>query len=309
MSVEIHSTSALDLISGEAALTELGNGFGFVEGPAWHPDGYLLFTDIAGNAILRWDEAGGVKDWLRPSSHANGLVVRRDGVLVLCEHDRSVVRCLHPDGSEEILASHFEGCELNSPNDLAVSSDGSVLFTDPHPAGRTTAWGVERPQELDFNGVFHVSSGGELTLLARDPTFPNGVCLSPDESVVYFNDSVEMSIDAIEVGPGWTFGERTRLVVQGPSGRIEGGNIVPDSDTEVGFPDGMRCDEHGNIWCTGPGGIWIVSSSGDHLATIRTPEFAANLAWGGDQGRQLFVTASTRLFRLDTLVRGAYSHF
>ncbi|MFQ5426407.1 MAG: SMP-30/gluconolactonase/LRE family protein, partial [Gaiellales bacterium] len=196
MAVDVLSPAALELIVPDAPLTRLAEGLGFVEGPAWHPDGYLLFTDIAGNAILCWHEQAGVTDWRRPSGHANGLVFRHDGALLVCEHDRSVVLRVKPDGTDEIIASHFEGRELNSPNDLVVARDGSVFFTDPHPSGRTDTWGVERPQELDFNGVYHVPPGAEPRLVVGDLLFPNGLCLSPDEDVLYVNDSLEMSIDA-----------------------------------------------------------------------------------------------------------------
>lgn len=303
MSIDVHSDALLDLIAADAELTLIAEGFGFVEGPVWHPDGYLLFTDIAGNAILRWDIDNGTTTWRKPSRHANGLALRADGAVVVCEHDRSVVLCIRPDETEEIVASHFEGRELNSPNDVIVASDGSVLFTDPHPAGRTAAWGVERPQELDFNGLYHVALDGEAQAILRDLAFPNGLCLSPSEDVLYANDSVNMCVYALDIGAGWSFGEPRMFVSQGTPGSLgDDGFIVPGDPSVVGIPDGMRCDHLGNVWCTGPGGIWVVSPEGEHLGTIETPEFAANLAWGGNDGRELFITASAGLYKIDTSV-------
>ena len=306
MAVDVRSDALLDLIATDAQLVLLADGFGFVEGPAWHPAGHLLFSDIAGDAIVRWDAGEGARPWRKPSGHANGMAFRADGGLVVCEHDRSVVLCIRPDGTEEIVASHFDGRELNSPNDVIVARDGSVFFTDPHPAGRTAAWGVERPQELDFNGVYHVPPGGEPRVVVRDLAFPNGLCLSPTEDVLYVNDSVNACVYALEIGPAWSFGEARTFVAQGKPGRIEeDGRISAGDPSVVGIPDGMRCDENGNLWCTGPRGIWVVSPTGEHLGTVETPEFAANLAWGGDDGRELFITASTGLYKIDTLIGGA----
>ncbi len=308
MTVHVRSEGLLELIAADAELSLLADGLGFVEGPAWHPDGYLLFTDIAGDAILKWDRAGGARPWRQPSGHANGLALRTDGALIACEHDRSVVLCIRPDGSEEIVASHFDGRELNSPNDVIVARDGAVMFTDPHPAGRTAAWGVERPQELDFNGVYYVPPGREPRLLVRDLAFPNGLCLSPTEDVLYVNDSVNMRVHALDIGSGWSFSEPRTFIVQGEPGHIsDDAHIIASDPSVVGIPDGMRCDEKGNLWCTGPRGIWVVSPAGEHLGTVEMPEFAANLAWGGDGGRELFITASTGLYKIDTLARGAIS--
>ena len=309
MAVAANSAEIYELVAGDAEVERLATGLVFTEGPVWHPDGYLLFSDVAGNVVIRWDESGEALDWRRPSNHANGLVLDAEYRLLACEHDRSVVTRTEHDGRITIVASHYQEKELNSPNDVIVASDGSVWFTDPHPAGRTAAWGVERPAELDWNGVYRLPpGGGEPELLVDDFEFPNGLCLSPDEAVLYVNDTLRMHIRAFDVRPDWTLANGRELIAQGPALMMEGGRIVqPEEPTRAdpGFPDGMKCDERGNLYCTGPGGVWVIAPGGEHLGTIQTPEIAANMAWGGDDRRTLYITASTSLYRIEMKVRGA----
>lgn len=298
------------LIEPGSELESLGRGFGFIEGPLWHPDGYLLFSDIPGDVIHRWDEERGVSTFRAPSGKANGLARDRDGRLLACEHVRSVVTRTESDGSTEVIASHWNGKELNSPNDLTVAADGAVWFTDPHPAGRTAAWGTERDAELDFCGVYRLDpETGDMRLVTDRFVFPNGICFSPGGRTLYVNDTIDMSVYAFDVDAGGTARNERLLIRQGPPSRLVDGRIVPADAEETGYefgaPDGMRCDEHGNIWCTGPGGVWVISPAGERLGVIETPEFAANLAFGGADGTTLFITASSSLLRLETLVRGA----
>ena len=298
------------LVDPAAEFQVLATGFGFIEGPLWHSDGYLLFTDIPGDTIHRWDSATGVSVFRSPSGKANGLAWDSDGRLLACEHVRSVITLTEPAGSTAVLVSHWEGKELNSPNDLVVAADGAIWFTDPHPAGRTAAWGSEREAELDFCGVYRADpAAGSLQLVSDSFRFPNGLCFSPDGSTLYVNDTLEMTITAFELsGAGALVGERL-LIRQGGAIQLIDGRMVPaDPDAtgfELGFPDGMKCDELGNVWCTGPGGVWVISPDGERIGVIETPELAANLAWGGEQGTTLFITATSQLLALETRVRGA----
>ncbi len=295
------------LIDPAAELEVLAGGFGFIEGPLWHDDGFLLFSDIPGDTIHRWDADSGVSVFRNPSGKANGLAWDRSGCLLACEHVRSVISRTAADGSVEVLISHWQGNELNSPNDVTVARDGTIWFTDPHPAGRIEAWGKEREAELDFCGVFGFDpESGELTLVSDRIRFPNGICISPDGSVLYANDSLEMTITAFQLGDGIAVRGESLFFRQGAGGRLTSAGIAPlDPDAPVGVPDGMKCDERGNVWCTGPGGVWVISPEGERLGIVETPEFAANLGWGGPSGTTLFITASSQLLRLETLVRGA----
>jgi gluconolactonase len=285
-----------DLVDRKAEVERIATGFQFTEGPVWSGrDQYLLFSDVSGNVTVRWSEADGASDWRWPSGHANGLAYDAEHRLVACEHDRSVVTRTEHDGAIAIVASHFDGLELNSPNDVCVAFDGSICFTDPHPSGRTADWGIERDAELDFRGVFRARpGGGEPALLTRELDFPNGICFSPDERRLYVNDTWRMEIRVFDVRA---------------DGSVEGNRLFasqPGSGAfEDGIPDGMKCDERGNLYCTGPGGVWVLGPDGEHLGTIETPEAASNLCFGGPEWRTLFVTASRSVYRVQMKVRGA----
>ena len=304
------SDALAELIEPAARLEELARGFAFVEGPLWHPDGYLLFTDIPGNTIHRWSASDGVSVVRSPSSKANGLAFDHKGRLLACEQVTSVITRTELDGAIGVLVSHWEGMELNSPNDVVVADDGAVWFTDPHPAGRTATWGSEREQELDFCGIYRFDpASASLSVVANDFRFPNGLCFSPDGSVLYANDTLGMTITAFDIDASGAVGARGELIRQGAELQVIDGRVVssdPDpTGFDLGFPDGMKCDERGNVWCTGPGGVWVISPDGERLGVIETPEMAANLAWGGPSGTTLFITASSQLLRLETRVRGA----
>ena len=179
------------LVDPDAPVRQIGTGFTFTEGPLWHPtEHYLLFSDMPGDVRRRWDEAGGVREVMRPSNKGNGMTYDADLNLVICEHATSSLVRLSPDGRREVLASHFEGQELNSPNDVCIRSDGTIYFSDPW-FGRMPHYGVERPRELGWQGVFRVAPDGKLHLAADKRQFdqPNGLCFSPDESKLYVNDT------------------------------------------------------------------------------------------------------------------------
>ncbi|MGH6679241.1 MAG: SMP-30/gluconolactonase/LRE family protein, partial [Bradyrhizobium sp.] len=235
-----------DLIDPEAPVEQVGTGFTFTEGPIWHPrDQFLLFSDMPADVRRRWDERGGVREVMRPSNKCNGMTYDANLELIVCEHaTSSLIR--ERDGRREVVASHFQGKELNSPNDVCVRSDGSIYFSDPW-YGRMPVYGVERPRQLGFQGVYRVpSGGGEPQLVVDHHLFdqPNGLCFSPDEQQLYVNDTVKALIRVFDVRPDGSLGP-DRIFASGIR-----------SELEPGVPDGMKCDGAGNVWVTAPGGIW-----------------------------------------------------
>jgi gluconolactonase len=281
-----------DLIDAEAPVERLATGFTFTEGPIWHPrDHYLLFSDMPADVRRRYDERSGVREVMRPSNKCNGMTYDENLALIVCEHaTSSLVR--ERDGQREILASHFEGKELNSPNDVCVRSDGSIYFSDPW-YGRMPGYGVERPRQLGFQGVYRLPpGGGEPQLLVDRNLFdqPNGLCFSPDERSLYVNDTVRALIRVFDVRPDGSLGP-DRILASGIR-----------SELEPGVPDGMKCDSAGNIWVTAPGGVWVYSPSGAVLGKIKAPELVGNLHWGGSDWRTLFMCATHSLYSVRTKV-------
>jgi gluconolactonase len=292
----IVSSSSLiyELVEESAEVRLVVSGFEFTEGPLWSSEGYLLFSDIPGNVIRRWWEASGkVEEVRRPSNMTNGLTFDAEGRLIACEHATSRVTRTEHDGTITTLASHYGGRELNSPNDVVVKSDGSIYFTDP-AYGREAYFGVERPQELDFCGVYKIPpQGGALTLLVDDVEAPNGLCFSPDESHLYVNDSERMDIRVFNLRPDGKLKDGRVLLVEEYSEEMREGN-----------PDGMKVDERGNVYCTGPGGVWVIGREGEHVGTICVPEKTSNLNWGGPGWNTLYITASTSIYRVPMRVCG-----
>jgi gluconolactonase len=282
-----------ELIDADAPLEQIGTGFTFTEGPIWHPaDHYLLFSDMPADVRRRWDALRGVVELRRPANKCNGMTYDADLNLIVCEHATSSLVREFPDGRREILASHFNGQELNSPNDVCMRTDGSIYFSDPW-YGRMPVFGIERPRQLGFQGVYRVPpGGGEPQLLVERTQFdqPNGLCFSPDEKLLYVNDTAKSLIQVFEVGDDGSLS----------SGEVFASGIR--SDTEPGAPDGMKCDSRGNIWLTGPGGVWVYGSSGELLGKIRAPEPVANLAWGSLDFRTLFMTATHSVYAVRTKV-------
>jgi gluconolactonase len=302
------------IVPADAAVEKLGDGFQFLEGPIWihaKHQGYLLFSDIPANVIRKWDPKNGFSVYLEKSGYtgtdvadaggqtnngfgivilvgSNGITLDRQGRLVYCQHgDRQVVR-IEKNGKRTVLASHYEGKRLNSPNDVVVKSDGSIYFTDP-PSGLRQ--GDKDPKkELTFNGVYRLKKG-KLTLLANDFARPNGIAFSPDEKYLYVNDTAKKIIKRFDVQP---------------DGGVANGQIITDmnSDTAPGVPDGMKVDQKGNIYCTGPGGFWIMSPEGKHLATVKTKQLPANLNWGDADAKTLYLTARTGLYRIRLNIPG-----
>jgi gluconolactonase len=297
MAVQAHKPEMLELIAEDAEVERLGTGFTFTEGPLWHPDGYLLFSDMPGDVRRRWDEESGVTEVANPSNKGNGMTWDLDGRLLVCEHVTSSLVRMDPDGTgsgREVLAMHYEGRELNSPNDVIVKSDGTIYFSDP-TYGRMPGFGHEREQHLDFQGIYSLPhGGGEAELLVDDFAQPNGLCFSADESLLYVNDTDRAHIRVFEVGS---------------DGSLRGGDVLADGigtgDLESGeLVDGMKLDERGNIWVTGPKGVWVFSPEGEHLGVLEVPENVGNINWGGPDWNWLFIPASTSMYRVQTKVSG-----
>ena len=297
MSVDVKSDRLGSVIDESAEVEQLATGFTFTEGPIWNPAGqYLLFSDMPGDTRRRWDEQNGIEVIASPSNKGNGMTLDANGRLIVCEHSTSSLVRMDPDGkntNREVLASHYEGQELNSPNDVCVKSDGTIWFSDPW-YGRMPVFGVERERELGWQGVFRVGpDGGDPVLVVDKDEYeqPNGLCFSPDESLLYINDTPKAWIKVYDVGADNTL-SNGRLFFEGV-----GSGVI-----EEGIPDGMKCDEQGNIWVTGPGGVWVISTDGEHLGTVQVPENTGNLTWGGADWRTLFIPSSTSLYAVKTKV-------
>ncbi|NNE23685.1 MAG: isochorismatase family protein [Rhizobiales bacterium] len=283
-----------ELLDEHEPVLQLGSGFNFTEGPIWHPvEHYLLFSDMPDDKRRRWDSHG-VREVLSPTNKGNGMTYDAELNLLVCEHSTSSVAMFRPDGTREVLASHFEGRELNSPNDLCVKSDGSIWFTDP-TFGRMPGFGVERPVELGFQGVYKIAPGAagrDLELMVDRYTYtqPNGLCFSPDEKLMYVNDTSQANIRVYEVTA---------------DGKLANGRLfasgIQDS-AKPGVPDGMKCDMHGNVWLTAPGGVWVYNRDGRLIGKVAVPEMVANLHWGGEDWRTLFMCATHSLYSVKTKV-------
>jgi len=294
------------LIPPGAELERLADGMEWAEGPLWDAqDGSLLFSDIPRNTVFRWKDGAGLSVFLEPSGYtgsepftgrepgSNGLAFDGDGRLILCQHgDRRIAR-LESDGSFTVLAERYQGKRLNSPNDLVFTTDGDLYFTDP-PYGLPGTFD-DTTKELDFQGVYHLDADGELTAVITDLNAPNGVALSPDGQTLYVANSersrpVWMAYPVLDdgsVGPGREFAEARAWVREG-----------------TGVPDGLKVDQRGNLFATGPGGIHVFAPDGTRLGRIETGVPTANVAWGGDDGSVLYITANDAILRLRTTTRG-----
>ncbi|MGH6762714.1 MAG: isochorismatase family protein [Phyllobacterium sp.] len=282
------------LIDEFAPVRQAATGFTFTEGPIWHPaDHYLLFSDMPGDVRRRLDR-GGVREVARPSNKGNGMTYDADLNLIVCEHSTSSVVRIRPDGARQVLVSHFEGRELNSPNDVCMRSDGSIYFSDPW-YGRMPGFGVKRPRDLGWQGVFRIppgQAGGEPELVVSRYVFsqPNGLCFSPDERLLYVNDTEQANIRVFDVRPDGSLSEG-RTFASG----------IKDS-LKAGLPDGMKCDASGNVWVTAPGGVWVYNPAGRLIGKIAVPEEVANLHWGGDNWQTLYLCATTSVYTVETKI-------
>ena len=288
------------LLAADAMVEQVAEGFQFIEGPVWvggASDGHLLFSDIPGDTVYRWSEADGTSVFLNPvflpeletngQGGSNGLTLDLEGRVVLCEHGNRRLARIEEDGSRVTIADRYDGMRLNSPNDIVYHSSGAAFFTDP-------PYGLASPDaaELDWNGIYRLDPDGTVNLLADGQSRPNGIGLSPDEGTLYVaNSDGEARVwMAYPVNDDLGVGE---------------GRVLLDltASAAAGVPDGFAVDSAGNLWASGPGGIVVISPEGDHLGTISPGEQPANAAFGND-GRTLYMTAQTGLYRINTLVEG-----
>ena len=310
---------ALDaILPKDAKIEKVATGFKWTEGPVWIKSGYLLFAEIPSNSIMKWTPDGKVSVFMHPSGYTsaepfngpepgtNGMTLDKRGRLTVAGHAaRNVFRLesLVPGAQKTVLADHYQGKRFSSPNDLVYHSDGSLYFTDP-PYGLPTQSDNDPKKELPFNGVFRLSKAtshtpgappdnANLQLIIKDLTRPNGIALSPDEKYLYIavsdpNKKVWMRYDLAA------------------DGSVSNGKIFYDatSETADGLPDGIKLDRKGNLYGSGPGGLWIFSPEGKHLGTIKLPEKMANCNWGGPDHTILYVTASSSLYRVKLKIPG-----
>jgi gluconolactonase len=299
---------ALDaIVSSDAKLEKLASGFLFTEGPVWVPStattsGYLLFSDPNANTIYRWSPEGQVSVFRTKSGYSgfnvgeyrqpgsNGLTLDSKGLLTINQHgNRRVIR-VEPRGNITVLAEHYDGKRLNSPNDLVYHSDGALYFTDP-PFGLPKAFDDPR-KELPFSGVYCVKDG-QVKLVSTDLDAPNGLALSPDEKTLYVNN--------------WS--DKRKVILRydvKPDCTLTSGRLFFDMTDAPGFDalDGLKVDQKGNVYSTGPGGLWIISPEGKQLGLIKGPEDPHNMAWGDDDGQTLYITALTGIYRIKMNVAG-----
>lgn len=262
----------------DAKLEKISTGHVFVEGPVWKDGIGLLFSDMGSNCINNWNPKNGTTVYLKPSSVSNGLTLDKDGNLIMMQTDSRRVARLEKDGlAQTCLADKFNGKRFNSPNDIAIKSSGTIFFTDPDfniPQGEKA--------ELEIKGIYRLDKKGNLKLL--DDTFdkPNGICFSPDEKKLYVCESPKCIVYVWDIIDDSTVTNKK----------------VFYSIPEKGYADGMKCDTKGNLFCTGPGGVWVISPDGNLLDKISTPETPTNCNWGDSDRKTLYITAQTSVYRI-----------
>ncbi len=271
-------------------LEDVAGGFRFLEGPAWHPKTKTLyFSDIMGNGIYKFKD-GKISLFRGNSYLANGNTFNRLGELITCEHGTSRVSLTSENGDYHVLASKFQGKALNSPNDVICDGEGNIYFTDPNP-GRKNRVGIPREQELPYQGVYLLESkSGELKLLDDQLVLPNGLCLNQDGKLLYVNDSHRQAIYVYDVCDDKSV-KNKRLFAE----------LIVD---KPGCADGMKIGGDEFLYCSAPGGIQVFDNLGKMVGRIFTPEVAANFTWGGNDMKDLYLTATSRLYRLRTKVAG-----
>lgn len=289
---EIRHPDFAKFVDPDAELEQVSTGYGFLEGPLWHPgEGWLLFSDIQESRQYKLKPDGTIELFRRPSNQANGNCFDLAGQIVTCEHASShVVRHDHGGKRITVLASHWEGRELNSPNDIICDRLGRIWFTDPTSGRIREDLGLLRDQELDFQGVFRIDPDGRLHVVARDYLHPNGLCLSLDETRLLVND---------------TWGKHIRVHDLAEDGSLSGGDVWAELTGEgEGVADGMKVTRSGHLLCNGPGGVHLFDQDARCLGVIRTPEKSTNFCFGGPEHDMLYITASTSLYRIKTQLQG-----
>jgi gluconolactonase len=297
--LEVRDAHLHDLIAADAPIDRIAGGLGFTEGPVWRR-GELLFSDIPNKRIVRWRRLPeGPELTTFATGTSNGLTLDHQHRVLAAEHDGRRVTRVADDGTRTVLAERFQGKRLNSPNDIVVKSDGSIYFTDPPYGVQPSRPGTVRPpgwwtqpipgREQTSQGVYRLAPDGTSSVVVDDFALPNGLAFSPDESVLYIDDSAHKHIRAFDVRP---------------DGTLTGSRVLLDmASDDPGVPDGLKVDISGHVFCTGPGGVWVCRPDGTLLGRIILPELPANLAWGED-GSVLYLTARTSVYRLQTKTRG-----
>jgi gluconolactonase len=294
LAVEVVDKRLLELVDPDVKVEQIATGFVFTEGPVWHSrDRTLTFSDVRTGIMRRWSEVEGANEIRSPSNESNGNTYNPDGNLLTCEHKGRRISRTRPDGTVETVVDSFQGARLNSPNDLISLANGDIIFTDP-------VYGLRQPdgsiagQEYPFSGVFRWSAAdGSLTVLADDFAAPNGLAMPDDGSKLYVCDTREGHIRVFDVAG---------------DGSLQNGKVFCEArlGEREGRPDGMKLDSQGNVYlaANSPEGIWVFDPEGALLGFIGVGENPANLAWGEDGWRTMFVTAQTSVYRLEMKVSG-----
>ncbi len=272
-----------ELFDRDAQLEKIASGFGFTEGPVWDPRGFLYISDEEQNKLSRVYPDGRVETVLSIGD-PDGSTLDAQGRLITTASVLRAIIQVDPNGQYKVLAGKYEGKRFNSPNDIIVGPDGALYFTDP-----TLDLPKGEKQELDFQGVFRLGTDGSVRLLTKDVTTPNGLAFSPDGKRLYINDTREREIRVFNVGANMD---------------LRNGRMFAKEEGRGGAPDGMRVDVHGNVYCTGPGGVWVWDPGGNRLGTIMLPESAANFNWGDSDYRTIYFGGKTSIYRLKTKARG-----
>lgn len=286
--MKTQDTGIPGVLAAQSKLTQLADGMVFCEGPVWDKSHHrLIFSDTGADEHKSWSETEKLKTFRQPSYQPNGNIFDLQGRLLTCEHGARAVSMTDTNGQRTILVDRFEDKQFNSPNDLEIKSDGTIWFTDP-PYGLG-----DRVKEIDFNGVFRFDPAAKkLTLVANDFNMPNGIAFSPDEKYLYVGDSA----------PG---DRKIRTFTVNSDGTVSGSNVLCKIDNKDWGPDGVDVDANGNIYAGCGDGIHIFSPTGLLLGKILTPASISNFAFGGSNGRTLYMTSEHTLYRMNLLVAGA----
>src|SRR5580704_8185919 len=283
--LQAESPQFWDLVDHNAKLTVVGTGFGFTEGPVWDEAGFLYVSDETINKIFRLHPDGEREEVIALGDPDGNTFDRRHRLIDCASVLRAIIE-VTPDGKYKVLADHYDGKKFNSPNDVIVGPDGAVYFTDP-----TLDLVAGEKQEIPFQGVYRLDAKDNVQLLTKDLTQPNGLAFSPDGKHFYVDDSEQRNIRVYDPAPDGTL----------KNGRIFGTEPGRKGD---GVPDGIKVDKNGNLFVTGPKGIWIWDANGNHLGTIVMPEQPANLSWGDKDHRTLYIAATTSVYRLEMKTQG-----
>lgn len=279
-----NTSKTLDIVDDNTKVEKLFSGLKFTEGPVWHPEGFLLFSDIPASTLYKWTTNGKPTIFRQKAGNPNGNTLDNQGRLITAQHNRKLTRT-QKDGKITVLAERYQEKRLNSPNDVVVKSDGSIYFTDP-------PYGIKNvEEELGFYGIYRWEENGDLTLLNKEMVRPNGIAFSPDEQKLYVSDSEKLHIRVFDVKADGTL-SKGRVFAELPG------------STDKGVPDGMKVDVKGNVYCTGSGGVWIFSPTGQLLDKINVPENATNVAWGNKDYKTLYITAGNSVYRIPLNIAG-----